>query len=486
MFWYAIFRLPSLPNSFNSSPLWLSSSKTTTTPKSERIRTGRRKKQRFHRPITNEDFTETTTIADEHDDGGGGGESDASSNKNETTDDAKSSSNTKDREEPKVDPVSKEKLLYTKHPPPFSPCPLYRGVLHIASGDKGAAAGTLFFQYVINQLIYAEMYQLVPWIHLNNITTNVYDEEVHGVGSATITVAGIMQIPLTGRNNATGSYPGRPYYLAKDMKERTLTFRGTGVWKHYLEPVSAYNPEDPDCRSLPLATLSYDQLAPGIQHYAPWAVRSWQYKTLPFYMKRQANKADPRLKTWYEPQRVKAHEVVRKYFRFHPELHQEAESLVPNGTQCLAMHIRHSDKAGLARRKLKDEEFVPYVQAYLDNGGDKVYLATDSSRVLEFVKQRDRWTFVGERLISPRGIVRSAVRKPVFRQGNHDRTNREVLVEILAMSRCQFLLHGFSAVSESAHYLNINLHNNSVDLEDPDHITPEEFGKRVETVLKNG
>ena len=151
------------------------------------------------------------------------------------------------------------------------------------------------------------------------------------------------------------------------------------------------------------------------------------------------------------------------------------------------MHIRHSDKAGVNRHKIKDAEFIPYVQAYFDNGGDKVYVATDSSVVLEYVVSRDRWRGLKmkHRMIAQADIVRSAVRKPVFKQGAHHRTNTEVLVEILAMSRCQFLLHGFSAVSEATHYLNPGLHNRSVDLEDETHMSADDFGALVRRVLED-
>jgi hypothetical protein len=70
--------------------------------------------------------------------------------------------------------------------------------------------------------------------------------------------------------------------------------------------------------------------------------------------------------------------------------------------------------------------FSPYVDAYLQNGGgDKVYLATDSSNVVERVQKE--WPHVT--IVVQGGIVRSAVFKPVFRQGSHNRTNTEVLAE---------------------------------------------------------
>jgi hypothetical protein len=356
------------------------------------------------------------------------------------------------------------------------PCSTYDGVLHIQSGDKGAAAGTLFFQYIINQLIYAEMYNLIPFIHLNNITHNVYDEEVHGIGEGLfLTIPGRLKITMEKdlyHANA-GAWPGKPIPVYPMIPEK-LWFRGNGVWNDYLEPLSHFDPALNICQSLPYVTFTYAQLNPSMQFYAPWAVRSWEYQFIPPHLRHNTSSVTG-LRDWFAPQRSKAHKVVAKYYRFRPSLWQAAVTMIPRGTNCLAVHIRHSDKGGLARKRIPHQQFLPYIDAYLQNGGDKVYIATDSSKVLDFVQKE--WAHVN--LVVQGGIVRSAVFQPVFRQASHNRTNTEVLIDILAMSRCQFFIHGYSAVSESSHYLNPNLHHHSVDLEDPDHIDANTFGELV-------
>ena len=391
-----------------------------------------------------------------------------------------------------IDPITYDPILPPDLPKPFSPCSSYRGVLRIPGGDRGGAAGTIFFQYVINQLIYAEMSNLIPFIHFNNVSQHVWDDNVHGHGSVSIVVGGSMHIPPTVaafKRNTTGVWPNLAEYKQnnKDGRRQKVTFPGTGVWKHYFQPVSVYDPNDPSCQALPLATMDNDMLSPSMQFFAPWAVRSWVYSHLPPYLTPAAHPTDPTPRGWFGRQRRRAQRILERYYRFQPHIVEQAEALVPKGTSCLAMHIRHSDKAGVNRHKIKDAEFIPYVQAYFDNGGDKVYVATDSSVVLEYVVSRDRWRGLKmkHRMIAQADIVRSAVRKPVFKQGAHHRTNTEVLVEILAMSRCQFLLHGFSAVSEATHYLNPGLHNRSVDLEDETHMSADDFGALVRRVLED-
>lgn len=58
----------------------------------------------------------------------------------------------------------------------------YKGILHIAMGDIGGGASTIFFQFVIGQLIYAEQYRLLPLIHFNNVSNIIFDPLVHGGG----------------------------------------------------------------------------------------------------------------------------------------------------------------------------------------------------------------------------------------------------------------------------------------------------------------
>ena len=383
-------------------------------------------------------------------------------------------------------------------------CAPYKAVLHIASGDQGAAAGTLFFQYMVNQLIYADMHNLMPWIHLNNITQWVYDEDIHGIGSLSFPLMDGWKVPWVegpGGSNLTGAWPGEPFlkpiksWEASDgsivfeggLKPHRWHFQGQGVWNDYFEPVSNFNPNDPSCQKLGLIQLDYYHLNPGIQFYAPFAVRSWEYHFLPSYLRSNFTQGST-LHHWYGDMREKAHNIVNKYFKFKPNLVHSSYQILPNGTQCLGLHIRHSDKSGLARRKLPVQDFLPYMEEYIKRGGGKIYLATDSSKVVQdfhtLTNMRLDWFKGDDILIVQNGIVRSDIFKPVFKIGKHHQTNTEVLIDILSLSRCQFLVHGFSAVSESAIYLNLKLHNNSVDLEDSNHMTPQEFGDLVKKEMR--
>jgi alpha 1,2-mannosyltransferase len=69
--------------------------------------------------------------------------------------------------------------------------------------------------------------------------------------------------------------------------------------------------------------------------------------------------------------------------------------------------------------------------------------------------------------------------------GSHHRVNAEMLVDILALSKCRWLLRTFSTVPEASIYLNPNLRNSSINLEDPQKLTPAQFGLLVRQELLN-
>ena len=67
--------------------------------------------------------------------------------------------------------------------PTHHACDGYRGILHIENGDFGGAGGTIFFQFIIAQLIYAEEHQLLPFLHMDNFSYLVYDDAIHSGSS---------------------------------------------------------------------------------------------------------------------------------------------------------------------------------------------------------------------------------------------------------------------------------------------------------------
>jgi hypothetical protein len=357
-------------------------------------------------------------------------------------------------------------------------------------GDIGGAAGTIFFQFVIGQILYAEQQNLVPWVHFDNTSTVIYDNVVHGKKNAGVNLPGV----LMGRNatwvrRRNGHIKdAQPGPLVSDdtsvLRREDLRFAGTGVWEHYFEPVSDYVPGDRSCENKPYVTLNLFLITPGLHGFAEWAPKCWRYKYLPDYI----TKPHIPVTEWLEPQRAIAHRVVQQYIRLRPELralsvNTDCSSVGYKNSSCLGLHIRHSDKAA-GRRVVATDEFLPFARAFVHAGGQHIYLATDSQMVLKEIEHT--WPVAVTSRIRTMGsdIVRSDNDTAVFDMGSHHRTNQEILVEIYALSQCQFMVHGFSAVSESAIWTNLDLHRQSVNLEDPDHVEPAMFGTLIQMVLR--
>jgi hypothetical protein len=368
-------------------------------------------------------------------------------------------------------------------------CRGYRGILHIAQGDAEGAAGTVFFLFVLNQLLYAQEYNLIPWIHLNNVSHHVFDAKVHGSALSTpLVVSALVKPSWLGFQDPIAQksfgYPGPPPKATSSLGTRssqtaTVTVTGNGVWDSYFQPVSDFSPSDPSCRQLPLVRLSYPQIIPGLHLNCPWSLRAWRYGGLPPSLRNDS----ATYSEWFRPMRQRGSRMVKKYIKFHPYMLKEAQHANPS-SRCLAVHVRHSDKAN-RRQKIPLKRFYPYIDAYLEQAPQgKVFLATDSSVVLQELQSLPQYQ---DRILWQEGAARSQNTTSVFRQHDHHYTNVQVLVDILAMSHCQFLLHGLSAVSEAVLYLNpaLQSHNHSVNLELPKRTNVPDFFRYVQNeVLK--
>jgi len=176
--------------------------------------------------------------------------------------------------------------------------------------------------------------------------------------------------------------------------------------------------------------------------------------------------------------RQAAHGVIHRHY--HPTeemvtLAHKANPVVEAEEACLAMHIRRADKAD-QRQPIPVETFLPYAEAYLQASiwvGTTIviYIATDSNEVISEIQ--DTWptkisSYVRYQQSSmEEPVLRSSDKNTVFKMNQeHHRMNTEIFVDILAMAKCEFMVHGMSAVSEAVHYMNPLLHRQSVNLEE--------------------
>ena len=297
-----------------------------------------------------------------------------------------------------------------------------------------------------------------------------------------------IRVELWNASDPRTLYPSKPAIKESQFTLEDFTVHGNGIWNSYFAPVSDFVPGDESCRNKPLLEMDEVLVNPGLQLYAPDALRAWWYDGVPaelWWKEQQQQEHDrdgaPRWKEWVSLVRSQAHALVGEYYRFRPYLQRRAAEVNPVTPEqpCLGLHLRNGDKQGEHRRKIQPKEFEPYLDAFANAGGRAVYVSSDSHRALQFINNTlpERLS----RLLRSQGrfVVRSTkLDWPAhyIASDQRHRVNSEVLVDILALSRCQLILHGFSTTSEAAIYLNYPmLHNRSVNLEDPQRLSPEEF-----------
>jgi hypothetical protein len=193
-------------------------------------------------------------------------------------------------------------------------------------------------------------------------------------------------------------------------------------------------------------------------------VRSWKYT------ERDLDAFD---EAWYLSKRKNGSTIVDQYIRPLPvfrsaadELMQRIKSATPRPTLVLGVHARGTDKAD-GRRLIDIGEYVAYANAFLSalpaSVAGKIFLATDDIRFSTAFSQSN----ISQYLFHFNQTKLSSSKVPTFKAYAKTRNvvNAEVLKDIVMLSKCDYLLHGHSTVSESAIYLNFKLHSQSVNIE---------------------
>jgi hypothetical protein len=362
---------------------------------------------------------------------------------------------------------------------------------------------------VANQLLYAERHRLLPIVHLDpNEAELIYDSSLrHRVQPSLVSQflfghnRTALDAPLL-RPAKDGGHeqlnvrlvPGKPLVVPGTKWNARLETNGSGIWGDYFEQLHdvAYLNQFESCTALPAMALSSAHVSAMALHDAP--------SLGPL----ERNGSD-RSRSMIAAMRRRGHEVVARFFRFRPYLLRQADRVNPaapttggaNGTSCLAVHIRVGPKPGKHRSLVKADAYMPYLEAYVRGGGTRIYVATDSHRALQFVRSSFPEPVRSRMLSAGRYVVRSQYSSPhrdslpTHLLESHHRVNAEALVDILALSKCEMLLHTCSSVAEAAVYLNegLALHpERTINLEVPEHhrASPAEFETLARRLLAAG
>lgn len=373
--------------------------------------------------------------------------------------------------------------MHDSSPPPLD-CNDFDGILFVSRVMRKAGAGTLFFQSLVDSLLYAEKYNLYPFLWINSADNlPCYDPKVHGEGQnitfehLTGDISGIRGEGDMACSTREGLRPGPPLY-GKTLRTESYTLVGNGLWQSYFDPVSEY--PFSSCKSKPVFEMTQRQVLPDMHRCSEFAVRGWAFRGIP----KALLPGDMPIRDWLYDHRLRAAGIVNRHFRPQPWLLEKVEQANPvTDGNCLAVHIRLTDK-GSGREKQGLEVYQPYIEAYskaAPNDASRIYIATDDATVLETIKT-EWWQHLSDRVISQPGVFRSDVMNvPTFflMQNDKHRSNTEALVEMYAMSKCSYFVHGSSGMAEAVVYINPKIHAHSVNIDDPDRISPLAFGAMV-------
>ena len=285
-------------------------------------------------------------------------------------------------------------------------------------------------------------------------------------------------------SSTRGTVPGPPDYDSV-VEESSHTLVGNGLWQSYFEPITPFPFNASSCRSKPMFEFTPRQILPDLHLCSEFAVRGWVFNHVPPALRPN----DRPMRDWLWDSRQRGSKIVAKHFRVKPWLQELIDKANPDPRHCLAVHIRLTDK-GAGRDKKGLSRYRPYIEAYANATTEEdgpIYIATDDAKVLP--KIQSQWPAqIASRVISMQDAVRShRAWVPTFEllEDDKHKANTDALVEIYAMAKCRYFVHGFSGMSEAVVYINPALHSRSANIDSPEPIPPHEFERIVRTMEVN-
>ena len=227
---------------------------------------------------------------------------------------------------------------------------------------------------------------------------------------------------------------------------------GENVWEYYFEPVS--NVQYEQLRAM----LDRNELSPDQVHsFTPKQIFGWHHsdpdRIATFWAKDVPD--DPA--AWMEAKRALGRKYVSKYVHVKPHVIEKVDAfwgawIQPQFT--IGVHIRGTDFA--YAEPTNPLAYFDEIDRRLSNWSTdqyRVFLATDQSQFVDLFRRR-----YGERLITYDSL-RSNRKLPPFKFSKESPYKRgeDVLIDLLLLSRCNFLLKGAAAVGEYALWFNPSL-----------------------------
>ena len=229
---------------------------------------------------------------------------------------------------------------------------------------------------------------------------------------------------------------------------------GPNVWDYYYEPIG---PSHDELRALVAAGKVYTlSTAADLVRLFRWEPRSWFMN--PYgYCRSVQNSADGAYPAaWWTAQRDKARSLLDDgTIRFRPAILDQVRMFVEKNfsENTLGLQLRGSDKFDFGvgpnlSRKVEPEEYFPHIDRYLAEHPEcsRIFVATDQRQWLKTLERA-----YPDKIISFSEWSLSDSDENRFRD-DEARAARgvEVIVDLLLLSRCNYILKCHAAVGEMA------------------------------------
>lgn len=238
---------------------------------------------------------------------------------------------------------------------------------------------------------------------------------------------------------------------------------GDNVWEQYFEPVDAYSSTDlqrmladPACTRIASELHRVDASIVSHIKANPDSIFTWTFG-------HWRTDIPDDMTAWFEQQRTKGRETVRKYVRIRPHILDKVDRFFDRymkGRRVLGVHIRGTDLHYAP--PVSPAEYFESIEQYLEDHPDAhLFLATDQVQYLELFKKR-----YGD-IVHYYDCLRSSTSTAPFnsKAGSPYQKGEDVLIDILLLSRCDFFVRGASNIPEMAIFFSENLESKDLSLD---------------------
>jgi len=243
--------------------------------------------------------------------------------------------------------------------------------------------------------------------------------------------------------------------------------KSENIWNYYFEPLSEYSARE----ILPKTAINrYGQLK--FKTDTPWDSKKPDVK-IRFKFHDQGFPHEPEhcwdtelippkicLNNPNDEGRRYIRNLIDRYIKVKPDIMKKVDTFYNehmSGTPVLGIHIRGCNDLAPVQGVKPIKRYIKYSRRYLkEHPESKIFVATDCQESLQKILRE-----FGEKVCF-RNVTRSKDKNPVQYGCRPKRRNKaggpkvgeEVLIDALLLSRCDFLMRGFSNVASCASFFN--------------------------------